>query len=191
MQGLCHAVQFRNQAVAHAPMLDHLGHVRVMLEAAEKPDCGFDVIRMITPMDEASQHDGHVRIILLQFDACAAVTQRHLDLAPISQIIGLVVRHRVVFDAVYSILLRLGPQPFAADVGANGGQDIHLDLNEEDKAKDERNKQGHDQVDPADGGNARCSYWPCIRYFSHDVSTAVPAAQVGEWKNPSTSLLLY
>jgi hypothetical protein len=83
-----------------------------------------------------------------------------------------------MFYAVYRILLRLGPQPFATDVGTDGGQDIHLDLDEEDEAKDERDKQGHDQVDPADGGNARCrSCWLSIRYFSHDVSTAVRTAR--------------
>jgi hypothetical protein len=64
-----------------------------MQEAAEKPNCGFDIIRMITPLDEARLCDCQIGIFLLQFDASLPVAQRHLDLAAIGQIVGLVVRY--------------------------------------------------------------------------------------------------
>ena len=107
---------------------------------------------MIAPLDEALARDREVGAGFLELFARLAIAQRDGDRLEVSPVVGLGARVGEAVEVVDRLLLRLGPQALAADIGPDGRQDRNAGRPQQHEQHDDGDERPHDPQQPQDVG---------------------------------------
>jgi hypothetical protein len=149
--------------VAGAPDPDRPPHQGQAAEVPVEARHLADVVGMVAALQEPAPHDVEVRLRPVELLARDPVAERNRDRGLVRAVRRFVARVRVPVQRVDRVLLGLGPEPLAADVRANPGEQRHAAL------RDERDRERHREADREQndrsppGGTGRESALPSRR----------------------------
>jgi hypothetical protein len=131
----------QNRTVGLVPCHDGAMDVFIAVEPAEELDHAIDVALVVTAFFETLPGDGEIGVWLAQFNKGLVVTQVDQHKSLELRVVGFVMCVGVFEELVEAVLLCLGPQAFAADIGTDGGQGIDREKEDDQLYSDE---QRHD-----------------------------------------------
>ncbi|MNP06217.1 hypothetical protein D3C76_981900 [compost metagenome] len=124
MQGLGDGHQLVQIGIADQPELHRVLELADIVEVAVQPDQAVDVGGMVAALQGAAPRAFEVRLGLVEGEAHHPVAEGNADGVEIAAVVPGVVGDAVALQVVDGVLLALGPEAFAADIGAHGGERI-------------------------------------------------------------------
>ncbi|MCY1427039.1 hypothetical protein D9M71_428690 [compost metagenome] len=121
MQFLADCLQVLEMVVAGSPQAHRLPDVSDVAEVAVQPDHAAHILGMIAALQRTLPGQIEVRLQAVQFGAHEAVAQRNTDGFAITPVIRRIARLTIALQVIDGVLLPLGPEAFAADIGTHRG----------------------------------------------------------------------
>src|SRR5258708_2272782 len=120
-----HILQFVKIAIAFGPNFNSLLEIVQMAIATKQTNHAWDIVGMITALQEARRSHVEMRLTFFKFKAGLVVAQRNSKRREVSLEVSLVMRPGIMSQMHNSLFLGLGPETLSAHIGAITGQNLH------------------------------------------------------------------
>jgi hypothetical protein len=127
-------VEPHDDFVCPGPGDDGPVNIVIAVKTAEEMDHAVYILFVVASFDEAFAGDGEIGIGFAQFQSGLMISHIHLHETLVPGIVGFVMGTGILQQLIQAIFLCLGPEPFAAYIGAYGGEG--MDRKKQDKKLD-------------------------------------------------------